>query len=137
MDEIIVCASGYFNPAHIGHIRYLQAAKSLGTHLVVIVNNDLQVKLKGSIPFMNEDERLEIIQSLRCVDSAVLSIDKDRTVSKTLELVQPHIFANGGDVAFEDCREASVCDRLGIYMVFGVGGSEKLQSSSNLLKPLS
>src|SRR5688500_13878685 len=105
MAGIIVCASGYFNCLHRGHIRYLEAAKALGTKLVVIVNNDLQVKLKGSTPFMNENERLEIIKALRCVDAALLSIDVDRTVSKTLELVQPHIFANGGDVAKENCRE--------------------------------
>jgi D-beta-D-heptose 7-phosphate kinase/D-beta-D-heptose 1-phosphate adenosyltransferase len=129
-----VCVSGYFNPLHIGHIDLLQNAKDLGDHLVVIINNDDQVKLKGSIPFMDAGERAEIIKNLRMVDEAIISIDTDKTVRKTLEQVHPDIFANGGDRKNEnDIPESVVCERLGIEMVFNVGG-EKTQASSKLLK---
>ena len=68
-----VAISGYFNPIHIGHIAYIQEAKSLGDRLVVIVNNDEQVKLKGSVPFMKEGERLIILSNIKGVDEVILS----------------------------------------------------------------
>ena len=79
----VVIVSGYFNPIHKGHIEYFENAKSQGDKLWVIVNSDLQRELKGSKEFQDEDERLTIVKSLRVVDKAVLSIDEDRTVSKT------------------------------------------------------
>lgn len=130
-----VVASGYFNPLHAGHVRYLRAAKELGKYLCVVVNTDRQVALKGAVPFMPEGERLEIIESLRFVDYALLALDADRSVCLTLESLRPHVFANGGDVGSEaDCREAEVCRRLGIEMVFGVGGYDKFRSSSELIR---
>ena len=51
-----VAVSGYFNPIHIGHIRLLKEAKNLGNYLIVILNNDFQVKLKGSVPFMSIED---------------------------------------------------------------------------------
>ena len=131
--EIVVAVSGYFNPVHIGHINYLKVAKSLGTKLVVIVNNDVQVKLKGAVPFMKEKERMEIVAALKPVNRVVLSIDKDRSVCKTLALIKPDIFANGGDRTNDNIPEVAACQKLGIKMVFGVGGG-KVQSSSWLLK---
>jgi len=130
--EIVVVASGYFNPLHVGHVRYLKEAKKLGTKLIVIINSDKQSKLKGSIPFMNEKERAEIVSSLKSVDEIVLSIDKDKTVCKTLELIKPNIFAKGGDRVLGNIPEKEVCEKLGIKMVFGVGGG-KIQSSSWLI----
>lgn len=129
---VVVATSGYFNPLHKGHIEYLEKAKSLGDYLIVIVNNDHQRELKGSKPFMDEDERLKIVSSLRCVDQVVLSIDMDSTVCKTLETINPDIFAKGGDRFSTEIPEAEVCNRLGIEMVDGLG--EKIQSSSWLLR---
>jgi rfaE bifunctional protein nucleotidyltransferase chain/domain len=130
-SKIKVAASGYFNPLHKGHIEYLEKAKSLGDYLVVIVNNDLQRQLKGSKPFMDEDERMQIIASLRCVDEVVLSMDTDSTVCQTLALVHPDIFAKGGDRFSSEIPEAQICRELGISMRDGLG--EKIQSSSWLL----
>lgn len=132
MNEILVCVSGYFNPIHIGHIEYFERSKKLGTKLVVIVNNDKQSILKKGKTFMNENERLQIVRSLRIVDMAVLSIDEDRTVCKTLESVRPHIFTNGGDQNNESIPEKEICDKLGIKLVDGMG--EKIQSSSWLIE---
>ncbi|MDP3735571.1 MAG: HAD-IIB family hydrolase [bacterium] len=132
-SERTVAVSGYFNPVHRGHVALLEAARELGDRLVVILNNDLQVQVKGSVPFMSESERAAIISSLRAVDEVVISVDEDRTVRETLSRVRPHIFANGGDRASAaDIPEARVCERLGIEMVFDVGG-DKVQSSSWLI----
>ena len=126
---ITVCTSGYFNPLHIGHIRLLEGAKKLGDYLVVIVNNDEQVRLKGSKPFMDEKERCNIVKALRCVDHVILSIDKDRTIRETLKFVKPNIFAKGGDSTPDNVPEKEVCITLGIDLRYGIGG-DKIQSSS-------
>jgi D-beta-D-heptose 7-phosphate kinase/D-beta-D-heptose 1-phosphate adenosyltransferase len=132
--ETVVAVSGYFNPIHSGHLDLLEAAAELGDTLVVIVNNDEQVTLKGSVPFMDEHERARIIQALRCVDKTVISKDTDATVCKTLAAIQPTIFANGGDRKSDaDIPEAEVCNCLNITMVFNIGG-EKHQSSSQLIE---
>ncbi|MDP3093314.1 MAG: adenylyltransferase/cytidyltransferase family protein [bacterium] len=104
----IVVASGYFNPIHIGHLKYLRGAKKLGDKLIVIVNNDEQVKLKGSAPFMIGKEKFEIVKAIKWVDEAVLSIDKHRTVIKTLEKIKPNIFTRGGDLTPENVSEVVI-----------------------------
>lgn len=132
--EILVATSGYFDPLHRGHLELFSLAKKLGTKLVVIVNNDEQAKLKKGFSFMSEEERLAVISSLRVVDKAVLSIDKDKTICKTLELLRPHIFAKGGDSTLNNVPEKEICEKLGIQLVLGLGN--KIQSSSWLLKDL-
>jgi len=134
--KIVVAVSGYFNPVHVGHVRLFEEAKKLGTKLIVIVNNDKQVKLKGSIPFMNEKERTEIVAALAAVDDVVLAIDKDRTVCKTLEFIRPNIFANGGDRTKNNIPEVAVCEEIGCKMFFNVGRGGKVQSSSWLLEKI-
>jgi rfaE bifunctional protein nucleotidyltransferase chain/domain len=127
-----VAASGYFNPLHKGHVEYLEKAKELGDYLIVVVNSDKQRALKCSKEFMHEDERMLIVSALRCVDEVVLSIDEDTTVCKSLRLIQPDIFAKGGDRTIDEIPEAKVCNEIGAKMVDGLG--EKVQSSSWLLK---
>ena len=133
LNELVIAVSGYFNPLHVGHIGYLKEAKELGDRLIVILNNDRQVELKGSTPFMTVEERKEILESLECVDEVVVSIDEDRTVCKTLELVNPSIFAKGGDSEYSNIPEVEVCKKNGIILFLDVGGG-KVQSSSWLLK---
>ena len=132
MSETIICASGYFNPIHYGHIEYLQKSKDMGTKLIVIVNNDKQSVLKKGKSFMPEDERLKVVRSLSCVDFAILSVDEDRTVCKTLKLIYPDIFTNGGDQTNDTIPEKVICEELGVKLVDGLG--DKIQSSSWLLK---
>lgn len=135
----VVVVSGYFNPIHIGHVRMLEAAAALGDKLVVIVNNDRQQQLKKGKVIMGEDERLEIVRAIRWVDEALIALDDDPSIVRTLDRVaRDHagadlIFANGGDrQSADDVPEAEVCARHGIDMRFGVGGFEKLNSSSNI-----
>tara|TARA_S200000501_G_scaffold189043_1_gene177830 strand:- start:93 stop:518 length:426 start_codon:yes stop_codon:yes gene_type:complete len=128
--ELIVAVSGYFDPLHIGHLEYFQLAKQLGDKLYVIVNNDFQAVLKKQTSFMNENDRLEIIKSLSIVDNAVLSIDQDKSVSKTLEKIKPHIFGNGGDQIKGSILEEETCIRNNIKIVDQLG--KKIRSSSEI-----
>ena len=130
-----VVVSGGFDPLHIGHIRYFNEARKLGDELVVILNSDNFLIEKKGYVFMPWSERREIIANLRSVDWVVDCIDKDQTVIKTLELLKPAIFAKGGDRMRENIPEVAVCERLGIKMVFGVGG-KKVQSSSQLAEKM-
>ena len=138
--KTLVIASGYFNPIHKGHIEYLNRSKELGDELFVIVNNDYQRALKGSTEFMKEDERKEIVSNIKAVDWTIIAIDKNREVAKTIQVIyeankeeyDKFIFSNGGDQLTYSISEKSMCDKLGIEMVFGLG--DKVQSSSWLLK---
>ena len=142
MEKKIIITSGYFNPLHIGHINLIREAKKLGDFLIVIVNNDQQVKIKGSFPFMPDGERVEIIKALRYADEVILSIDTESgRQEKTLEmLAEKHkgdklIFAKGGDRNASNIpqEEKAVCEKFSIKVVSGVGGG-KVQSSSWLIK---
>ena len=125
-----VVTSGYFDPLHIGHIECLELAKQLGDRLIVIVNNDLQAKLKKGKSFMNEKDRMKIISSLKCVDDVFLSIDKDKTQCESLKYLKPNIFAKGGDRISNEIPESKICAELGIEIIDGLG--EKIRSSSKL-----
>ena len=126
----VVAVSGYFDPIHVGHLEYLKMAKSLGDKLVVIINSDYQAGLKKGKSFMPEEDRLEIVQALRCVDEVFLSIDKDKSVCKSLEYLKPDIFANGGDRSLEEIPETAVMKKYNIEMVDGLG--EKIRSSNEI-----
>ena len=134
MAERVVAVSGGFDPLHVGHVRMIQAAAKLGTRLVVIVNGDEFLIRKKGYAFMPLTERMEIVRALSHVDEVVAAVDRDQTVSETLRLVRPHVFANGGDRRDAvDIPESAVCRELGIEMVFNVGGG-KVQSSSELVQ---
>ena len=117
----VVVASGYFDPLHVGHIECLELAKQLGEKLIVIVNNDLQAKLKKGKSFMNEQDRMKIVSSLKCVDEVFLSIDKDKTQCKSLNYLKPDIFAKGGDRMSDEIPELEICKKLGIKIIDGLG----------------
>ena len=133
MNNKIVCCSGYFDPLHVGHIEYFKKSKELGDILMVIVNNDTQAILKKGKPFMPMEERMAIVAELECVDTVVKSLDDDRTVCITLQMIEPKpdYFCNGGDQTNEIIPEALVCVERGIEMRDGFG--EKIQSSSWLI----
>ncbi len=135
MQKKIVVASGYFEPnLHPGHLEYLYKAKSLGDILIVIVNNDKQTVLKKGVCSIPAVDRIKILRSLECVYFAVEAVDEDRTVCKTLAMLHPHVFANGGDTFNTDIPEGKVCRDMGVEMVDGLG--EKIQSSRWILKKI-
>jgi len=107
--------------------------------LFVIVNNDHQRALKGSKEFQQEEERMIIVSNIKAVDLAILSVDTDRTVCKTIEKIAKEFgttydlaFANGGDQNNDTIPEKSICETMGIQLLDGLG--DKIQSSSWLLK---
>ena len=139
MKKKAIIVSGYFNPIHKGHLEYFQNAKKLADVLFVIVNNDHQRALKQSKEFQLEQERVLIVSSLRMVDTAILSIDTDRTVCATIASIAKDYgqeydlaFANGGDQNNTTIPERPICEKMGIALLDGLG--DKIQSSSWLLK---
>jgi len=138
MKKKAIIVSGYFNPIHKGHLEYFNSARSLADELFVIVNSDLQRALKGSKEFQKEEERLFIVQNIKAVDKAIISIDTDRTVRQSIRsLVETYKneydfgFANGGDQNNNSIPEAPICKELNIELIDGLG--DKIQSSSWLL----
>lgn len=134
-----IIVSGYFNPIHKGHLEYINNAKAIADELFVIVNSDLQRELKGSKAFQTEEERLLIIENIKAVDKAFISIDQDRTVCKTIEMIHREFskeyelgFANGGDQNNDTIPERPICENLEIKLIDGLG--DKIQSSSWLLQ---
>ena len=139
MKKKAIIVSGYFNPIHKGHLEYFQNAKKLADFLFVIVNSDHQRALKQSKEFQLEDERMLIVSSLKPVDKAILSVDKDRTVCETIASIAKDYgqeydlaFANGGDQNNNTIPERPICEKMGIALLDGLG--DKIQSSSWLLK---
>ena len=135
--------SGYFNPIHTGHLDYLEGAKQECDMLYVIVNNDHQVAIKGSKQFMDDNARLRIVNALSCVDKAMVSVDEDSTVVRSISKIHKRYaddpfmtglyFMNGGDRKTYNTPEAQVCEALGIHLLYSVGGG-KTESSSTLLQ---
>ena len=101
---------------------------------MVIVNNDKQAELKKGKAFMPCDERIKIIEELKCVDYVIKSIDNDRTVCETLSSVtpKPDYFCNGGDQNNNTIPEVEICNLRNIKLKDGFG--DKIQSSSWLIK---
>lgn len=139
----VVIVSGFFNPLHGGHLDMIEAAANIGDKLIVIVNNDKQQILKKGKIILDEKNRLRLLRSLKGVDDVVLSIDEDPTQIKTLEMVAGQhpgdelVFANGGDRDSEKAvPETDICHQYGIEMVFGVGGTNKADSSTRINQAL-
>jgi len=138
----VVAVSGGFDPLHVGHIRLIKEARTLGDRLVVILNNDNWLINKKRFVFMNEAERKEILLSFPFVDEVIITShtrgDADQSVSRELATIRPDIFANGGDRNAADAenpdsplyRDLATCAEHGIEVVFGVGKGGKVQSSS-------
>lgn len=128
----VVAISGYFDPGHKGHMEYIKKAGKLGDYLVVILNNEVQSRLKYGNPFIPIEDRIAVLESIKGVNSVFVSIDKDRTVCKSLKRIKPNIFAKGGDRKMDEIPEKQICEELNIQIVDGLG--EKLQSSSKIRK---
>lgn len=132
--ELIVFTNGCFDILHVGHIRYLKKAASLGDRLVLAVNSDSSVKeLKGkSRPFVPESERMEMLAALEMIDYLILFSEID--AKALLEEIKPQIYVKGGDYRIEDLPEAETVYRYGgkIVLVTEVKGN----STTNIIKKI-
>ncbi len=130
----IVFANGCFDIVHVGHVRYLEAAKALGDLLVVGINTDEQVRqLKGpGRPFVSERERAEVIAGLRAVD--FVTIFTEPTVAALLMVLRPDIHAKGTDYTEETVPEREVVRAYGGSV--RIVGDPKDHSSSHMVMQL-
>ena len=135
----IIIQSGFFNPLHGGHLDMIEAGAKMGDKLIVIVNNDDQQIMKKGKVILTADNRARLIGALRDVDEVLISVDQDPTVIKSLEAIAQKysndelVFANGGDRDSEKAiPEGDVCRKYNIEMIFGVGGTEKADSSTRI-----
>ena len=113
--ERLVLTNGCFDLLHLGHVRYLEAARSLGDALVVAINGDDSVRaLKGpGRPLTREHDRAEVVAALECVDHVV--IFPEVRVTRLLERVRPAIYVKGGDYTADtlDPEERAALEKIG------------------------
>ena len=129
-----VAVAGGFDPLHIGHIRHIEEASLLGSVVAIVSSREDMIRKKG-YEFMPFKERIELVGALKWVDAVVPTIDTDGTVAKTLEMIRPDLYAKGGDRVESNMpeNEKEVCRNIGCKIVYGVGGFNKAQSSSELV----
>ena len=133
----IAVVSGGFDPIHSGHIDYLSEAKTNSDYLIVALNSDSWLVNKKGKPFMEFNERKQILESIKYVDEVIDFDDTDGSCINALEKVKATypdaniIFCNGGDRNEKNTPEQNV---EGIKFMFGVGGRNKKNSSSWILK---
>ena len=128
----IVLANGVFDLLHVGHVRYLGAARALGDALVVAVNSDASVRrLKGQgRPIMSAAERAELVGALRPVDAVV--VFEDDTVDRLVGVLRPDVQAKGTDYT-----EATVPERAAVLAAGGrvaIAGDPKHHSTNDLIR---
>jgi D-glycero-beta-D-manno-heptose 1-phosphate adenylyltransferase len=130
--ERVVFANGCFDTLHVGHVRYLEGARSEGDVLVVAVNDDASVGgLKGpGRPLLNENARAELVAALRAVDYVVLFHEPN--VEPLLELLRPDVHAKGTDYSAETVPEREVAARLGIRVA--IVGDPKNHSTRGFIE---
>ncbi|HHZ90700.1 TPA: D-glycero-beta-D-manno-heptose 1-phosphate adenylyltransferase [Candidatus Poribacteria bacterium] len=133
-EKTVVTTNGCFDLMHVGHLRYLQAAKNLGDLLVVGVNSDNSVReLKGERrPLIPEDERAEMLAGLDCVDYVVIFPELD-PISLLSEL-KPDIHVKGGDYTIEQVIERQVVEENGGRVIVGLNIEGK--STTNVIQTI-
>lgn len=128
----ITLANGCFDLLHVGHVRYLHAAKELGGRLVVALNSDESVRsLKGEgRPLMPAEERAEILAALADVDAVV--IFRERDVRAIIREIHPDIHAKGTDYTAESVPERDVVREYGGRVA--IVGDPKNHSASDIIR---
>jgi len=130
--ERVTLANGNFDLLHVGHVRYLQAAKALGGKLVVAVNSDASVRaLKGEgRPIMPEDERAEIVAALADVDAVVVFPELD--VRALIREIRPDVQAKGTDYTEDSVPERDALAEYGGRVA--IVGDPKDHSTSEIIR---
>lgn len=132
-----IAISGGFDPIHVGHVRMILDAAKYGDVYVILNSDDWLVRKKG-YAFMKWEERAEIISAIKGVKKVIHASAIDGTVCSSLEklkkdtTVDLDYFANGGDRVNNNTPEMALCNKLGIKMLWNIGGG-KIQSSSSLV----
>lgn len=127
-----VMVSGGFDPVHVGHIRMIRAAAAYGD-VIVIANSDEWLYRKKGFNFMDFEKRSEILNSIKGVILVDSVNDDDDTVCAAINRHVPTYFANGGDRGKNNTPEQTVCEKLGVELLWGIGGNYKADASSDLV----
>ena len=129
---VVVTTNGCFDVLHLGHLRYLRAARQLGDLLVVAVNSDNSVReLKGeNRPLVPEAERAEMLAGLECVNYVVTF--PELTPINLLAELKPNIHVKGGDYKLEELVEREVVEAYGGKVIVGLNVPGK--STTNLIE---
>ena len=130
--KVVVTTNGCFDVLHLGHLRYLQAARQQGDVLVVAVNSDSSVReLKGeNRPLIPDVERAEMLAGLECVDYVV--IFPELTPIELLADLKPNIHVKGGDYKLEQLIEKDIVEKNGGRVLVGLNVQGK--STTNLIE---
>ena len=137
--QTIVLITGGFDPIHSGHIAYIQAARKLGDILIIGVNSDAWLERKKGKAFLPWEERATIVESIKGVHFVLAFDDSDGSAKDAILEVRKQnsealiVFANGGDRTANNIPEMDIQDE-NLSFVFGVGGEDKKNSSSWILK---
>ena len=135
----IILISGGFDPIHSGHIKLINDANKYGD-VIVLLNSDQWLRNKKGKEFLSFDERKIIMKNIKGVIDVIEFDDSDKTcidgIKKAKSLYKNNIikFANGGDRNNETTPEKEFCDKNDIETLFGIGGNDKSNSSSWILK---
>lgn len=133
--------SGYFNPLHHGHLDLFEAAAARTGYLIVVVNNDRQQMLKKGRIIQEEEVRARIVRALRVVDDAYVAVEDGPGIDRTFDVIRAAYpdtelhFCNGGDRRDVDdlpAEEMAAAERNRISTHYGVGGTDKADSSSRI-----
>jgi len=133
--------SGGFDPVHIGHLKMFKDANKLAKKVIVLLNNDDWLIKKKGKPFMSQEQRKEILEEFKSVSKVIIQKSSEKSSSLAIkEFAAQHpnqsiCYCNGGDRSnIKNIRETVICKKLNISLEFGVGGKEKIESSSELTK---
>tara|TARA_B100000767_G_C19680959_1_gene499565 strand:- start:383 stop:1162 length:780 start_codon:yes stop_codon:yes gene_type:complete len=133
--------SGGFDPVHVGHLRMFQDAKKLSDNVILLLNNDEWLIKKKGKPFMNQNQRKEILDEFSSVSQVIIQKSNNKSSSKAIEDFvnnNPNkkiCYCNGGDRSnIKNIHESEICRKLSVDLQFGVGGEVKIESSSELTK---
>ena len=129
-----IALSGGFDPVHVGHLRMIKAASEIGRVVIVLNSDDWLMRKKGYV-FMTFEERKELLKAFNEVKDVIEVNDIDNTVCEALDRIRPHYFGNGGDRKSDNVPEVNLCVKLGIELVWNLGG-DKIQSSSDLVNSM-
>lgn len=139
-NKTVVMISGAFDPLHIGHLQYIVAASRINAPnnlVVAVVNGDGFLNRKRKHSFMPEYDRAMIVDNIKGVYCTMIWDDGTQLVDGALNLIKPNIFAKGVSKAGDDSipeSEQRMCDLHDIEVRHGLGGPNKLNSSSELLE---
>lgn len=130
----LALANGLFDLLHVGHLRYLEAARAEADVLIVGVNSDRSARLlKGpSRPIVPERERAELVAGLACVD--FVTVFDGSTAEELLRACRPDVHCKGTDYTAETVPEAAVARSLGVRVA--IVGDHKRHSSRDLIHRL-